>query len=185
MEEELIEFNGWKSSSDTALWVVSIQVSRTHIACSFSVSLAHSTESDSNVMDEEFLSRRDVASDKDETDDNESSSKFFGCLSFVFVLEFDNGTSGVENKSSKSTDWSVWDRSGGEFVGISRLSIKGSGVSSLFDTDRDNDEDDDDDDDNISSGSCSCSDMDGVDMDDERSSRSGESKLKKQRNLFW
>jgi hypothetical protein len=40
----------------------------------------------------------------DETEDKESSSKFFIFLSLLFVLEFDNGTGGVENKSSKSAE---------------------------------------------------------------------------------
>ncbi len=110
----------------------------------------------------------------DDTDDNESSSKFFLCLSLLFVLEFDNGTGGVENKSSKSTDWSVWDRRGGDFDPISRKRTNGSWTSSLFDDNRD------DDDEEISSRSCSCSDIDGVDIDeatdDERFSRLGESR---------
>jgi hypothetical protein len=82
----------------------------------------------------------------------------------------------VENKSSKSTDWSVCDGSWGDFDGISRTSMKGSWISSLFDNDRDNDDDADD---TSSSGSCSWSDIDGVDIDDERCSSLGESIHKK------
>lgn len=111
----------------------------------------------------------------DDTDDKESSSKFFVFFSLLFVLEFDNGTSGVENKSSKSTDWSVWDGRGEDFDGISRKRTNGSWTWSLFNDSRD------DDDDEISSRSCSCSDIDGVDIDDaiddERFSRLGESKF--------
>ncbi len=96
----------------------------------------------------------------DDTDDNESSNKFFVCFSSLFVLELDNGTGGVENKSSKSTDCSVCDGSGGDFDGISRKRINGSWTCSLFDNNRDDDEEE------ISSRSCSCSDTDGVDIDD-------------------
>jgi len=96
----------------------------------------------------------------DDSDDNESSSKFFVLFSLLFVLELDNGTSGVENKSSKSTDWSVWDGRGEDFDGISRKRTNGSWAWSLFN------DNGDDNDDEISSRSCSCSDIDGVDIDD-------------------
>lgn len=101
------------------------------------------------------------------------------------MLELDNGTGGVENKSSKSTDWSVWDGSGGDLDEISRKRTNGSWTCSLFDVDRD---DDDDDEEEFSSRCCSCicSDIDGVDIDeaidDERFSRSGESKLQKKKH---
>jgi len=93
----------------------------------------------------------------------------------LFVLEFDDGTGGVENRSSKSTDWSFWDgRGGGDVDGISRKRTNGSWTSSLFDDNREDDEED------ISSRSCSCSDIDGVDIDEaldaERFSRLGESR---------
>ncbi len=109
----------------------------------------------------------------DAIDDRESSRRFFVCLSLVLVLEFDNGTGGVENKSSKSTDWSVWERGGGDFDGISRKRTNGSWTCSSFDDDRDDEEE-------FSSRSCSCSDIGGVEideaLDDERFSRLEESR---------
>ena len=124
----------------------------------------------------------------EETDDNESSNKFLVFL--LFVLEFDDGTGGVENRSSKSTDWSLCDGRGGDFDGISRKRINGSWTCScscscsFFDDDDDDGREDDDEE--ISSRSCSCScsrsrsDIEGVDIDesidDERLSRFGETR---------
>ncbi len=117
----------------------------------------------------------------EETDDNESSNKFLEFL--LLVLEFDDGIGGVENRSSKSTDWSLCDGRGGDFDGVSRKRINGSWTCScscsFFD-----DDDRRDDDEEISSRSCSCSrsrsDIDGVDIDesidDERLSRFGDSR---------
>jgi len=110
-----------------------------------------------------------------EIDDKESSSRFFvwRILSWsIFVGEFDDGTSGVENKSSKSTDCSTCVGKGDAFDGGSRKSMNGSWDCSLvFDID------------NEWFCSCSCSDIDGVDIDDsivdERFSRSGESKYQR------
>jgi hypothetical protein len=105
------------------------------------------------------------------------------------VFEFDMGASGVENKSSRSTDSSVWEMRGGDLDGISRISINGSWESSSSSSSSSLLNDNRDDDDNISSCSCSCSgscscsrscsDIDGVEIDevsdDERSTRLGES----------
>ncbi len=103
------------------------------------------------------------------------------------VFEFDMGASGVENKSSRSTDCSVWEMRGGDLDGISRISINGSWESSSSSSSSSSSllNDNRDDDDNISScsiswsGSRSCSDIDGVEIDevidDERSTRLGES----------
>jgi len=106
-------------------------------------------------------------------------------LLLLSVFEFDMGTSGVENKSSRSTDCSVWEMRGGDLDGISRISINGSWESSSSSSSSSLLNDNRDDNDKISSCSCSwsgsrsCSDIDGVEIDevidDERSTRLGES----------
>lgn len=109
----------------------------------------------------------------EDTDESESSMRFFVGLLLVSVWEVEVGTSGVENTSSRSNRFSSCEAGTGDFECVSRCRMNGSGstssASSRFEPDASE---------SLSSHSGSSS-RGGVEIDDEaddeRSRRSGES----------